>query len=447
VQSTWSSHSSLVVQSGPELVEVTAVVETAVDEALTVTALTLETVVEAEMATDDEDADDAVTLEVDEAGEVAVAGAPPEPSSFSPVRAPHAAPQARQNTTMPAGRTGREEHRVGSVGRPAFSSPSHGSRRGRGPDVRKGACDEPRAGYPPCLHTRSLLLTLIALVFAPACSCGSNATLSDTETEQRRLPIDDDEPLLEPPEAGKLVYLVTKERKLYSFDPRKPGMSAYDFIGTLQCERSGFNPQSMAVDRKGTAWVFYDSGKLYRVSTADASCTPTTYTHPSWQTMLGMGFTSVAPGSDAEELYIMSPAFGLATIGMPALGVNQLGSHRLGGSELTGGGDARLFAFQAQAGELHEIDRSSLSSKLLYKLKSPGYVRAWAFARYAGRFYFWTASYTDSSKCVEVDVERNLQRVRDEDLGFVVVGAGQSTLVPPRDTSESIQGDWPEDGM
>ncbi len=261
------------------------------------------------------------------------------------------------------------------------------------------------------------------------------------------MPLDDDEePILEPPEPGKLVYLVSKEAKLYSFDPRKGGMAAYDLIGPLTCDRSS-NPQSMAVDRKGIAWVFYDSRKLYRVSTADASCTPTNYVHPSWQSMLGMGFTSVAPGSDSEQLYIMSPGFGLATIDMPGLGVSQLGPHELHGSELTGGGDARLFAFQAQFGRLYEIDRTSMGSRLIYELANPGYVRAWAFARYAGRFYFFTAGGASDSKCIEVDVERKLTRVRDEDVGFVVVGAGQSTLVPPRDTSESIVGDWPDGGI
>ena len=310
----------------------------------------------------------------------------------------------------------------------------------------KTTCPAPNPRYPPVLAKRTVLLALVGLLFAPACSCRTEQA-AEQDSEQRRLPLDDDEPALAPPEPGKLVYLVTKERKLYSFDPRRSGMSAYDLIGTLECERSGYNPQSMAVDRKGTAWVFYDSGKLYRVSTADASCSPTTYTHPSWQTMLGMGFTSVAPGSDSEQLYIMSPAFGLATIDMPGLGVNQLGANTLGGAELTGGGDARLFAFQAQQGELHEIFRETLRTKLLYRLRDTGYVRAWAFARYAGRFYFFTAGSTTASRCIEVDVERNLQRVRDADLGFVVVGAGQSTLVPPRDTSESIQGDWPDDGL
>lgn len=286
-------------------------------------------------------------------------------------------------------------------------------------------------------------------MFAPACSCGSDtgSSRAGDDEPKTRLPIDEDlDAPLEPPEAGKLVYLVSKDAKLYSFDPRKQGMAAYDLIGPLKCDRFS-NPQSMAVDRKGVAWVFYDSLKLYRVSTADASCTPTSYVHPSWVNMLGMGFTSMSPGSDDEQLYIMSPGFGLATIQFPNLGVSQLGAHELGGAELTGGGDARLFAFQAQQGKLFEIDRRSMASRLLYELHVRDPVRAWAFARYAGRFYFFTADYRNDSKCIEVDVERKLQRVRDEDVGFIVVGAGQSTLVPPRDSSESIVGDWPDGGL
>ncbi len=311
-------------------------------------------------------------------------------------------------------------------------------------------CSPAAARYSPLLHLRAALLALVALLFAPACSCGSDTGSSRTSEEESktRLPIDEDlEAPLEPPEAGKLVYLVSKDAKLYSFDPRRSGMAAYDLIGPLKCDRTS-NPQSMAVDRKGVAWVFYDSRKLYRVSTADASCTPTNYEHPSWVSMLGMGFTSTSPGSDEEQLYIMSPGFGLATIQFPNLGVNQLGTNELSGAELTGGGDARLFAFEATRGRLHEIDRRSMGSRLLYELKtSREPVRAWAFARYAGRFYFFTAGHYSDSKCIEVDVERKLQRVRDQDVGFVVVGAGQSTLVPPRDSSESIVGDWPDDGV
>jgi hypothetical protein len=310
-------------------------------------------------------------------------------------------------------------------------------------------CSRAPARYPPLLHPRAALLVLVALLFAPACSCGSDtgSSRAGDDDSKTRLPIDEDlEAPLEPPEAGKLVYLVSKDAKLYSFDPRRSGMAAYDLIGPLKCDRHS-NPQSMAVDRKGVAWVFYDSRKLYRVSTADASCTPTSYEHPTWQNMLGMGFTSMSPGSDDEQLYIMSPGFGLATIQFPNLGVNQLGSSDINSAELTGGGDARLFAFEATRGRLHEIDRRSMGSRLLYELKTTGPVRAWAFARYAGRFYFFTADHYTDSKCIEVDVERKLQRVRDEDVGFVIVGAGQSTLVPPRDSSESIVGDWPDGGL
>ena len=102
----------------------------------------------------------------------------------------------------------------------------------------------------------------------------------------------------------------------------------------------------MAVDRSGFAWVFYDSGELFKVSVENASCAPTSYAHPSYNPLLGMGFTSVAPGSSSERLYIMSPDFGLATIAMPSLSVTKLGK-LAGPAELTGGGDGKLFHYEA----------------------------------------------------------------------------------------------------
>ncbi len=281
---------------------------------------------------------------------------------------------------------------------------------------------------------------LLLLVGTPACgSCDDSSQKGD---EGRRKPLDDDATPLEPPEVGKLVYLVSKDHKLYSFDPRRPGMSAYDLIGPMDCER-GHNPQSMAVDRNGSAWVFYDSRRLYRVSLADASCKPTSYVHPTHHFILGMGFTATEPGGAAEQLFIMSPAFGLATVDMPSLAVRTSGSLAMS-AELTGGADARLFAFEGPRGVLYEVDRRTRDARHLYTLRGVGEVDAWAFGRYAGRFYFFTADIPNDSRCIEVDLERKTQRVRDEDLGFIVVGAGQSTLVPPRDTNESLKGEWKE---
>jgi len=56
-------------------------------------------------------------------------------------------------------------------------------------------------------------------------------------------------------DAAKVIYLVTQENYLYSFDPRIDGTSAYKRIGTLSCEAAS-TPQSMSVDRTGTAYVF-----------------------------------------------------------------------------------------------------------------------------------------------------------------------------------------------
>lgn len=243
-------------------------------------------------------------------------------------------------------------------------------------------------------------------------------------------------------EANKLVYLVSRDDHLYSFDPRIPGRSAYRLVGKLQCKTHG-TPQSMAVDRSGWAWVFFDSGQLFKVSVRDASCSPpTSYKHPSGNRQLGMGFTAAGPGSSEERLYVLSPAFGLATVSTQSLEVTKTGKLQ-GGAELTGGGDARLFHFAASERQLSEIDLSSHSLKPLHKFKALQNVGAWAFARYAGKFYLFTSNGFAPSKTTEFDPKSRTESVRDEGIGFVVVGAGQSTLAPPPDASTGISGDFP----
>ncbi|NUP14190.1 MAG: hypothetical protein HOW73_49785 [Polyangiaceae bacterium] len=248
-------------------------------------------------------------------------------------------------------------------------------------------------------------------------------------------PNDDDE-------ARKLVYLVSKDEQLYSFDPRKPGRAAYKLVGKLQCKTYA-TPQSMAVDRSGWAWVFYDSRELFKVNVRDASCMPAMpYTHPSGNPQLGMGFTAVSPGSSQEQLYVLSPAFGLATISTQSLNVSRTGK-LTGGAELTGGGDGRLFHYAAWQRQLSEIDLGDFSLKPVHTFKSLQNVNAWAFARYAGRFYVFTSNGFGPSKTTEFDPKTQIESVRDEDIGIIVVGAGQSTLAPPPDTSGDISGDFP----
>jgi hypothetical protein len=235
-------------------------------------------------------------------------------------------------------------------------------------------------------------------------------------------------------ESAKVVYLVTAQNDLYAFDPRISGLAAYRRIGILSCETES-TPQSMSVNRVGTAYVFYSSGHLYYVDTTTAACTPTTYQHPvspakaSYQ--LGMGFTAETPDSSAQVLYIHSPDFGLATVDLRTLGVNKLNALPSLTMELTGGPDAVLFDFCSDTSELSEINRDTYQTRSIHKFNLRN-VSAFAFSRYAGVFYVFTAtSIAGMTTTTAFDPQLNAESVRDSDIGVTVVGAGQSTCVPP----------------
>lgn len=289
---------------------------------------------------------------------------------------------------------------------------------------------------------RGLLLALFSILMG-ACTCAPGGERTK-KLGGRDL---EDEPNVDPVPRRDVIYLVTLESKLLAFDPEKPGMSAYSAVGDLDCNRYS-SPQSMAVDRNGIAWVFYSSGHLYWVSTADASCQGTKYVHPSGNTQLGMAFTSDRPNAPEETLYIASPSLGFATLDTTSLRVRTIDAAPVKG-ELAGGADAKLFMFtptgygEYGASRLDEVDRRSYEPGLAHRMKSQTPLQAWAFARYGGLFYIFTSEFGEPSKCTVVDVEGKIERVRDADIGYRIVGAGQSTLVPQRDTGAPLRGDPP----
>jgi len=103
-------------------------------------------------------------------------------------------------------------------------------------------------------------------------------------------------------------------------------------------------------------------------------------------------------------------------------------------AELTGGIDAKLFRFDAANAKLMEVaqDTWQLTNIHTFNLSD---VMAWAFSRYAGKFYMYTASSdgfeVEPSRTTVYDPETNSESTRDANLGVTVVGAGQSTCVPP----------------
>ena len=242
------------------------------------------------------------------------------------------------------------------------------------------------------------------------------------------------------PKERPLVYLVSKDDFLYSFDPDRPGMAAYGRVGHIGCSSSSVD--SMAVDQKSIAWVFYGDGTLVRVDVRDASCQVTSGIQADpLPRRLGMGFTSNTAGSSEETLYVISARSGLATVAFPSLVLSRVGD--LDDGELTGGNDGRLFLY-APSGTLSEVDRHTLQLRTVHPFRTTLAHGGYAFARYAGIFYVFTSHRGGTSRASSYDPKTNVEKVRDEDLGFQVVGAGQSTRVPTVERG-AISGSFPED--
>lgn len=122
-------------------------------------------------------------------------------------------------------------------------------------------------------------------------------------------------------------------------------------IGTLSCPTTS-SPFSMAIDRDATAWVLYQNGEIFRVSTTDVSCTATSFTpNQAGFEVFGMGFVADAPGSTEETLFVAGGSLFDLTTGTASLGRidSSLTLTRVGGlpgwPELTGTGAAELWGF------------------------------------------------------------------------------------------------------
>ncbi len=241
-------------------------------------------------------------------------------------------------------------------------------------------------------------------------------------------------------DASKLVYVVSKEGGLFSFDP--PSL-AFKSIGHPNCPTAGA-PNSMAIDRTGTAWVSYTDGTVWRVSTKDASCATSPY--PAEQLgfhTFGMGYASNEADPLTDTLYIddhdgrglakvdgSGKATLIAPFGAPLKGKN---------CELTGTGDGRLFGFfttlPAQVAEINKATGAVLSSQVLQTVNTGS---EWAFSFWGGDFYLYTAQ-PNAGGLPQNATTSDITRYRPADksvtvlkqnIGFRIVGAGVSTCAP-----------------
>jgi hypothetical protein len=244
-----------------------------------------------------------------------------------------------------------------------------------------------------------------------------------------------------------LVYLITSQNVLLSFYPPQ---GAFTQVGVINCPVtvSGDAPFSMAVSHEGVAYVAFQSGSVFEVSTLDANCRATSRV-PSgtFANQYGMGFSGDPAVDGGETLYLAGSPSGLGTpIVLGSMSTSTFETTTVGEvvpniyeSELTGTASGQLFGFyainpDAAAAAIGEIDRTTGQLVAKDDLPSVNILGGWAFAFWGGDFYTFTAPGGP-------DTETLVQRFRPSDgsivtvattPGLTVVGAGVSTCAPQR---------------
>jgi hypothetical protein len=254
-------------------------------------------------------------------------------------------------------------------------------------------------------------------------------------------------------ERARWIYVVDSDDNFFRFEPDAL-MFHQIGAGPLACPNTATDggmshPFSMAIDENAVAYVLYDDGDLYRVSTLDGTCEATPYVPGQMGfTQFGMGFSSNAPSPDrmGETLYIargLSSDDELATLNVNTYAVTYV-ADITGVPELTGNGNAELWGFfpENMSSTIRKMNKATGATITSYDLTtstpdtiSAGNRNAWAFAFWGGSYYVFYKTTAETS----TDVYRltpgptvptsTFTRVIDNS-GRRIVGAGVSTCAP-----------------
>lgn len=250
-----------------------------------------------------------------------------------------------------------------------------------------------------------------------------------------------------PDAESTLVYVVTSENELHAFYPPDLG---FRLIGNLACPApAGTSPFSMAVDRRGVAYVLYTDGALYRVSTLTAACVATTYrSGQSGFLTFGMGFAADSTSPTNERLFVAdnggsgigipTPSRGLAHIDTSSFLLTFVGpfAPSLPRAEFTGTADGRLFAYWPQGstaaplGSIAEVDVRTAAVRARVDVPIGTSNDAFAFAFYGGDF--WMFNSEQGTPSTAVSRYRLADGTSSTPTTFAgrIVGAGVSTCAP-----------------
>ncbi len=226
-----------------------------------------------------------------------------------------------------------------------------------------------------------------------------------------------------------VVYVVAVDSELLSF---YPPTASFTQIGLLSCPAGGASPFSMAVDRKGTAYVEYDNGMVFKVSTVTAACSPTSFQPQGDFSTFGMDYATIGVGP-SEALFLASESGILGTLDTNSFKVTTVGPiiPNAQSAELTGTGDGRLYAYYAAGNSggsaIAEIDKST-GAQLGADVLSFDRGDAWAFAFWGGDFWVFTAPNSQQTT-VRYDPSTKTSTVVAH-YSSRIVGAGVSTCAP-----------------
>jgi hypothetical protein len=235
--------------------------------------------------------------------------------------------------------------------------------------------------------------------------------------------------------AQTFVYVVATDDSLLRFDPPS---ASFATIGKLACPANGTHPFSMAVDRKGVAYVEYENGMLFAVNTADASCQTTPYVPNQLPPFgnFGMGYVTIGAGPE-EQLFLAADSPGtLGVLGAPKdFAVSPVGVilPDMKYAELTGTGDGRLYAYYAWGANngsyIAELDKTT--AQVLGQDSLPDVDRGigWAFAFWGGDFWLFTTPGPEPQTTVKYDPLTKEATVVAHYTSSIV-GAGVSTCAP-----------------
>jgi hypothetical protein len=205
----------------------------------------------------------------------------------------------------------------------------------------------------------------------------------------------------------------------------------------------------MSVDRFGRAWILLQSENLYVLDLNN----PVACLDPGWDgapanftDLFGMGFAADGPFNQCDKLYTHSFSggsfsegnnvgdLGWIDTGNPTtpgtLDLTVIGEIDYDGGELTGTGDGRLFAFAGAPAKLIEYDKAT-AAVLDTRNLGLNLGNAFAFAFYAGDFFFFTSSGGNSTVSRHDYIANSTATFTTSgNVPIRIVGAGVSTCVP-----------------